>query len=196
MIEAIEAGNDKRCPTTQEDGGGHAGADDDIEIFGQVIITEIHTGILRMVAGRQLTFTLRQVEGATVTLCITGNEIDDKSRNRNNMSAEDIPTELRLLLADLRKAHRTRQANHGQHHDADRQLVRNDLRTGTHRTDKGKLIVRRPTGQKNADDTHTATGQEEEHAHIEINDLRALAPRQAGKGHHRSGHHEERRYAM
>ena len=112
------------------------------------------------------------------------------------MSAEDVPTELRLLLADLREAHRTRQANHRKHHDADRQLVRNDLRTGTHRTDQGKLIVRRPTGQENADDTDTATGQEEEHAHIEINDLRALAPRQASKGHHRSGHHEERRYTM
>ena len=61
-VESLEACNVQRCPTAQEDGGGHTSTDEEVEVFCQIIIAEVHTGIFRVVAGSQLTLTLREVK--------------------------------------------------------------------------------------------------------------------------------------
>ena len=112
------------------------------------------------------------------------------------MTTENIPTQFGLLLANFRETHGSGEANHAEHDQTDGEFIGNDLCTSTHRTDKRKLVVGRPPSEQNAHYTHTTHSQEEEHAHIEINDLRAFVPRQASKGDHRSRHHEERRDAV
>ena len=66
----------------------------------------MHTGILRMVTGSQFALTFRQVKRATVTLRITGNQINDKSNDSRNMSTEDILLARKLSrLLDLTYNH-------------------------------------------------------------------------------------------
>ena len=98
-----------------KDGSGHAGYDKQIQIFRQIKETEVHTGIFRMISGRQFTFRFGKVERATVTFCISGNQIDDESDNGRNMSFEDKPS-VSLSVYDFGELHGSHQYDH--RHDA------------------------------------------------------------------------------
>ena len=191
MVEALQPCNVERSPATQEDGRGHTGTDEEVEVLGQVVVAKVHTRIFGVVASGQLALGFGKVERATVTLGIACNEVDDESQNGGHVAAEDVPAFNGLLLADFAERHRARQTNHGEHRHADGQFVADNLRTRAHGTDERILIVGRPTGQQDAHHANTGDGQEEEHADVEVNHVRALVPRQAGKGHHRGRHHKE-----
>ena len=102
IVEAFEAGEVYRSPAAEEDCRCHTGADEEVEVFGQVVIAEVHTRILCVVAGSQFALALRQVKRATVTLGVAGNEVNDESQHCGHVAAQDIPTIVSLLLADFR----------------------------------------------------------------------------------------------
>ena len=94
----------KRHPAAQEDGGSHAGYNKQVQIFSQIEETEVHTAIFGVVSCRQFAFCFRQVERPTVTLCISGYQVDNESDHCRNVSFEVSKNEAEyskvLLLLD------------------------------------------------------------------------------------------------
>ena len=122
-------------PAAQEDGGSYAGYNKQVQIFGQVEETEVHTAIFGVVSCRQFTFRFRQVERTTVTLCISGYQVDNESDHCRNVSFEDEPS-VSLSFYNFRELHRTHQHYHSQYTQSYRQLVRDNLCPASHGSDQ------------------------------------------------------------
>ena len=60
----------------------------------------------------------------------------------------------------------------------------------SHSANQGILAVTCPAGEQDAQHADGRHGDDEEHADVHVNDLQALAPRQAGKGEHRGDEHQ------
>ena len=163
-------------PASQKDGSGHAGYDKQIQIFRQIKETEVHTGIFCMISGSQFTFRFGKVERATVTFCISGNQIDDESNDRRNMSLEDEPT-ISLSFYDFRKLHGSRQHYHCHDTHTNRKFITDNLCTASHGTDQREFVVTTPTGQQDTDNSNAGSCQQEEHAHIKVQNRRTFIKR-------------------
>ena len=74
LVEPVESGNDERSPASEEDGRGHSGADKEVEVFGKIVVAEVHTGIFGVVACGKFALRFGKVEGTTVTFGISCNE--------------------------------------------------------------------------------------------------------------------------
>ena len=74
-IEALPAGDVQRHPAAEEDRGGNAGDDEQVDELGDVEQSEVHARILRMVSGRELRLGLGQVERPAVDLGVAGDQV-------------------------------------------------------------------------------------------------------------------------
>ena len=79
---------------------------------------------------------------------------------------------------------------HGQHH---RELVGDELATGSQAAHQRVLVGRAPTGHEHADDRQRRDGQGEEDADVEVGDHEVLAGRQHDVEQQRRHQHDQRR---
>ena len=94
-----------------------------------------------------------------------------------------------LSLYQFVDIHGAGEGHHGQDRKAHRQLVAHHLGTRAEGADEGKLVVRRPSGQ-DAEHSDRRAGDEEEDAHIEVDDLQTVAPRQHCEAEERGDDHQ------
>ena len=187
-VEAVQPCDVEGHPSAQEDGGGHGGYDEEVQILGQVVEAEVHAAILRVVAGGQLAFGLGQVEGAAVTLGIAGDEVDEEGDDGGDVALEDEPA-VGLSAHDFRDLQGARQHDHGEDAHAHGQLVAHDLRAASHGADERELVVGAPAGQQDAHHADARGREQEEDAYVEVEHLQPLVHGQAGEGEERGQDH-------
>ncbi len=144
----------------------------------------MNTGIFRMVSGSQLAFCLRQVERTAVRFGSTGYDINQKRYYSRNMPCEYKPCVF-LRHTNVGYRHRSGKNNHGYYRQSQRQFVAYHLGSRTQRTDKGELVVRRPSGQQYAQHAYRRNCQKEEYAYIKVYHLYSVTPGKHGKAEHR-----------
>ena len=183
-VEALPARNVQRHPASEEDGGGDARDDEQVDELGDVEQPEVHARILGVVARRQFRLGLREVERAAVDLGVAGDEVDHEGDQRRNVALEKEPP-VGLPGHDLGELHGVGQHDDREDREADGKLVGDHLRTAAHGADERILVVGTPPRQQNADHTDRRGGHHEEDAHVEIQHLQPLVDRQTGEGQHR-----------
>ena len=137
-----------------------------------------------MVACGKFALRFGKVERTTVTFSVACNEVYDEGGKCHDVTAEDVPSALGLVLAEFAETHRSSKANHGEHHHTNGELVADNLCSGTHGTDKGVFVVCRPSGEEDTYYADASDGKEEEHSDVEVEDLCTLVPGKAGEGGH------------
>ena len=137
-----------------------------------------------MVACGKLVFSFRKVERTTVGFGSSSDNINNESYYSRDMTAEEIPAVF-LISDDLRDTHSAREDNDAHKSESKRELIANHLGTGTHRTDKGILIIRSPTCEEDTEHTDRRYGKQEENTDIEIDHLQTISPGEASEHRHR-----------
>ena len=122
IIETIPAGDVERHPTAEEHQGGDTRHDEEVKILSEIEETEMDTGILGVVAGGELMFSLGEVEGATIGFGSRCDDIDQESDECRYMTFEDIPA-ISLTIDDIGDIHRTAHQDDGHDGEAERDLV-------------------------------------------------------------------------
>ena len=189
LVETVPSLNAERHPAAEEHQRGHAGDDEQVEVFGKIEETEMDTGIFRMVSGGKLRLGLGEVERATVGLGRTGDKVDYESYYCRDMRREYKPAVFlrKHYLVDI---HRSGKSHHGEDGKPYGKLVADHLGTRAQSAHEGELIVRRPSGKEYAEYAYRRAGYEEEDADVEIDNLEAVAPGQDGETEHRGDNHQ------
>ena len=125
-VEPVQADDMQRRPASEEDGRGDTRRDEQVQILGKVVEAEVHTRVFRMITSRELAFALGQVERAAVTLGVACYQIDKEGDDGGHVSAHDVPALGILLLDDFRNLQRSGERHHGEHGQADRELIADD----------------------------------------------------------------------
>lgn len=121
-IETLPAGDVQRHPAAEEDRGGYTRDDEQIDEFGHVEQTEMHTRILGVVTGRQLRFGFGKVERPPVHLGVAGDQINHESDHGRDVPLEDEPA-VGLSGDDLGELHRIGQYDDREDRESDRKLI-------------------------------------------------------------------------
>ena len=106
------------------------------------------------------------------------------------MSFKDKPS-VGLPLYNFRELHGTHQYNHRHDTHAYRQFITDNLCTASHGTDQRKLIITTPAGKQNTYYTDTGSCQQEEYAHIKIQNFRSFIKRNTSESEERGDNHHE-----
>ena len=109
------------------------------------------------------------------------------------MAREYEPHAVALHLTYLRNRHRACESYHCNNRQTERKFVADHLCARTESTDKGELVVGRPSGEQYAEHSYRADSQQEEDADIEVDNLQSATPWEHRKTEHRGQNHQIRR---
>ena len=191
LIESVESRDMQRHPASEENGRGDARYDEEVDEFGDVEKSEMHSGIFGMVSGGKFGFGLRKVERPPVHLGIACDEVDDERDDCRDMAFEKEPA-VSLPCHYFGKLHCVREDDDRKNRKPYRQFVAYHLRSASHRPDEGKFAVRAPACQQYADDSDGGGRYEEQDSDVEVENLHTFINRYAGEGHYRCKYYHVR----